>query len=479
MMNATANDSMTDLTILRQADWIPKILLSAALASLLLWPKYLTLGSAGARISPFNLVILLCLVVISFKTLVGSSRSGRHRRPVMVLLTFIVWWVFRVLSDIFGLDPTMSLYATMREFTYGGSLFLIAFVFCRNDRHVARLANLICWCTIPLAGIGLVEAVLQQQFPALLRSIMPIDIDPNFAATLVFDKSRDGVFRSQSVFFHPIVYGMFMSALLPIAIWQTFNCSRGYLGLIAIGCCVLGVIFCGSRSAQIALIVSAFGYFGFFVFKDGNGNIRWGALLAIPVVVILVFFAFDYIRELATGRTEGEVGSSLMRTLMWERGSAPLDERPLFGYGDGSDLQLAGIYSNRTHTWTIDDYYLSVLLNFGYIGLLALFAIPATLIRHALRAGQESKTKNMVHLWWALFVGMLVILVAQKATSIVEGMALFYFFGGVIASRDLTRNPFAGVCNRSNPQEGSAARQGFPRTKWPNSGSRRLKRRRF
>src|SRR6202007_1659913 len=97
----------------------------------------------------------------------------------------------------------------------------------------------------------------------------------------------------------------------------------------------------------------------------------------MPVLLLAVPVVYNTVEQLAAGRSYREQQSSNMRILMWERGEPLVMARPVLGYGGGTSAELAGVRANMGGTYTIDDYYLSTLLDSGYVGavLLGLFLL--------------------------------------------------------------------------------------------------------
>ena len=322
---------------------------------------------------------------------------------------------------------------------WGGSLFFIAVSLGVYQNTLERVSKTICYCSVLIVLICLFEALYRQSFPAFILSNFPIKLDGQFISMLTTDKTRDFTFRSQGVFSHPIVLGEVSAAMFPVALNTFFNMRNNrIISLIAVISCIIAAILSGSRSAQIALICSVIFYI-FLIIISSRSRVVWAtSMILLPIILLVVFYAYNSISELAAGRSSTEQQSSAMRDLMWERGWSAIISSPLIGHGGGNSAELGGIVARYGGTYTIDDYYLSALLDAGIIGLTFFFLFICSLVTGSLN-GTASKRERRARM--GFLAGIFAILVGQKAASITEGMAFVYFYAGLLtASQSYKRN---------------------------------------
>jgi hypothetical protein len=410
---------------------------ASAIYCLYLWPKYITLGSAGTRISPYNIFILLSIFLCIFLLFVGKSTRFK-RDSIVIISLFVLYFLCRFLSSLFGPAPTSSIYITVREFAWVGFPFFIGIAAATSWRLQASLFRMVCVCLVGILVLVIIEVLAQRTIGAILLSVLPVDIDAGLERTLIFDKTRDGVTRAQSVFIHPIVMGIVAASGFPLALWQTQSGDNKRLGFAALVACVACVILSGSRSAQITLLVAAFAY-GLFYIIAQRGRRAIPLVLALgPLLLAAAYYGYGIAMDLAVGQTSTEVESTLVRDMQWIRGGDAIGSAWLFGYGDGMDLVYGAIYSARTQTWTIDDYYLTLLLTTGLVGLTLLILVALTAAWRAASLVRRSEPKAPAMKAAALAAAAAAILVGQKATSISEAMAFFNLYCGMIAGMSLS-----------------------------------------
>jgi O-antigen ligase len=116
--------------------------------------------------------------------------------------------------------------------------------------------------------------------------------------------------------------------------------------------------------------------------------------------LILIFFVFLFVvaiylvSDILIGRTTREFNSGAVRLEMWQAGLRLAAQSPIWGYGQDMAAYVLG-FRGSGGVITIDSYFLSVLLESGYPGLLAFFLIIVIPIWNGTLAGL-SKGENSV-----------------------------------------------------------------------------------
>ncbi|HEX8303044.1 O-antigen ligase family protein [Sphingomonas sp.] len=403
--------------------------LSFLLLLLMLWPKYLSFDIGPTRIGPYHFAVLAALGMVG----VMHLRTQRFFRgddliALVAILAFLAFWFVRLLASSIGLDPGRSVYLVLREALMSGSVFLFALSLGKATDPL-RLFTRMMGIAIPIMLMAaLIEMRQQRTLPDLIFSVLPIQIDAEFWLDLTLDKIRDGGFRAQSLFTHPIMYGVVMAGLMPLCAAMTLN-ARGYaktLPLMLGLCCVIGVWLSGARSGQLAALMGL-GAFGAILLAMNRNTVKFFAV-ALPFAGLAGIFLYQYVLALIVGRTSNEQLSSYVRGIMWDYGWPAFLRRPILGHGDGLSLDLAGLktgYGIRT----IDDYYLTLLLDSGIVGLVLAALFVGTIVIAALTYRASPKEQRLVA---GLASGVVAIAIAQKANSLQEAVTYIYLFGGLI-----------------------------------------------
>jgi hypothetical protein len=409
------------------------ILLSLMTITLFLWPKYVTIGSAGMRMSPYNLLILLGFSV----GMVGLLYKNYSTPSIGVIgwisiAAFTLLYAVRFYSDLQYGSVADSVYYDLRDFVWYGSPFLIALLLGIQARGLDAAIRVICIAAPILLALSFIEIATHQTIASLIIFNLNVDIDPAYATSLVATKMRDGLFRAQAIFQHPIVFGEVMAAILPVAIACAFQRRGRILAVLAAGSAVVGCLLTGSRAAQAALIIGML-VFGLAQFAMSRKSTTWViGLVCVPIIIPMVLGAIDYFTELAAGQSAAEQASSHARVVMWIKGWPEFLKQPFLGHGGGSSLGIAGL-KGTGGVYTIDDYYLSLLLDGGGVGLAMLMFWLATVAAAVFFFGGTPQERRVRA---GLMAGICAVLAGQKAASIPESMSYMFFFGGlIIASR--------------------------------------------
>jgi O-antigen ligase len=129
------------------------------------------------------------------------------------------------------------------------------------------------------------------------------------------------------------------------------------------------------------------------------------------------------------GRTTSETISTEGREVMVRNGIGLADARPSFGYGAGTSAQEAGLYE-ANHVLTIDNLYLSMLVEFGYVGVVLFIVFILTIVISGVKA---AATRPGVERYMCLGLAAMVVGIGtgQIALSIQENLFFVHLAGGV------------------------------------------------
>lgn len=398
----------------------------------LLWPKYISLVAGGISLNPFYLTVLFGLGLLILRMLQRMKIRRFGATTWALIIAALLLWFGRYISS--ASSPAASgdrVAGTLRELLYGGSLFFIALGFGGYPRALERVAKACLIGSIVFAIIAAIEVVLAVPFAALVQPLIPSSLDDSAMRVLLSEKVRGGVARAGATFSHPIVLGEIAAAIAPLGIWSAFRGDR-WLGRIALLCCLATALMTGSRSAQLAMMASIFVYGVAIIVSLPPRKRIITASLFVACMAFVALPMSDYAISLVEGQGDTQ-SSSFARDLMWQKASPRVDEAPLLGHGQGMDIPYGGLYSDRVSAWTIDDSLLSILINYGWLGVASLGLFTLAALFKAISIEKSSASPN--GLAYAFFAGMIAILVGQRATSIQEAYAFFFLVGGLLAAR--------------------------------------------
>jgi O-antigen ligase len=184
-----------------------------------------------------------------------------------------------------------------------------------------------------------------------------------------------------ATFVHPLTFGEYLALCFPLAMFLAGFAMQGFrrlLGLLALPLLVAGIYLSHTRSTLLALgvvlvgLVATLGLRAMRQRRSMSLSVAGFFVLAAVPIAALALGAIAL--ELSSGRTSGEIGSSVARLTMFRYGAQAVIEQPLLGYGPGFAAVTIGLLPGFT-ALTVDSYYLSVALESGVPGLLFFAAL--------------------------------------------------------------------------------------------------------
>jgi O-antigen ligase len=189
---------------------------------------------------------------------------------------------------------------------------------------------------------------------------------------------------------------------------------------------------CGSRSSLVAVLATGVTWLvGRNIRKITKARLAW-ASLAIIVVVVTGGVLVSQLQSLITGRNLAEISSTAARGLMWVNAAPWISKGALIGYGDGKANLLAGL-KNAGGGATIDDFYLSVILQSGFAGLVSFAAFAGCVAWLAISGIRRFADPRSSELCVTILALVACILSVQEITSITNNVAFIYLAGGILA----------------------------------------------
>lgn len=368
----------------------PSALMQRLLFTLVLvsaiWPTYLSYhGLPGPGINPTRLVYWTLAGVWGF-WFVGSKafraqlalRIALFRPFIALLVIYLIW---AVVCAALSAAPVISIYYLIKLMIGPVLIFLVAMSCLKDRKDVDFVLMLIVIAALAAASVGMIEAYKQKNiFFDIVPSLFPQgdEGESAWAEKLAGDKSRDGAYRVMSTFTHPLTFGEYLALTLPLAVYLVGFVPQFWhrvFGLITIPAMMAGLYVAHTRSPLLAAGVVILGLIGFLGVRAMGQKRRFGASALgffVLIVSVMAFAALVIIGlDMAAGRGAGEIGSTMARIVMFQRGISLVLAQPLVGYGPGLAAVTLGFLPGFT-VLTIDSYYLSVAMESGLPGL-ALF----------------------------------------------------------------------------------------------------------
>ncbi len=405
-----------------------------------LWPRYIFIHKAGLPgVNPFTLLTMgmLALVLIHLLAVPAYSRRVAEvfRAGGSVGVLVLIWFAWRIIATAFGKYPLAQEIELFKEIVYIGSFFLFALALGAYPNGPRDVVRVLVLCGLVAAGVGLVEGFMHKNPFVGLISMAGADGDTaRTLANIASDKVREGAFRAQSTFDHPIVFAQFVAALLPLALYCAAH-EKGklwrFVGALAVPVALAAIAKSGSRAGIVSVAV-AFAAVGFVWWLRAliYGRVsKVLAIVALPAFLMLIVVAVAVISELAGGRSQHEISSTNTRLFMLRTGINALWDSPILGFGHGMSVLKAGV-QGAGGVWTIDNYFLTLALDYGYVGLLLFWGLVTwfgvRLLRHSVHNSGECGALS-----GAVLAGVISLTAAFSALSIYQNMSMLWLMFGI------------------------------------------------
>lgn len=368
-----------------------------------LLPRELAISISGAVLFPYRLV-LLCLIPFILAQLL-------KRPPSLSIFDFLagtmaIWMIV-----------SLSFNEPLRTAIEGGSALALDFGLayllgrvsfrCSDDFRILFIAFLPV-----LAGVAAIQAIESIGQRQILR--------PLFAQLLnqpppdLHSETRLGLFRAAGPFQHPILGGIFMATMLPMAWFLPESRLVKAFGVV-IAC---GMIFTVSSSAILAFLVCAF-LIGMLWIQRLT---KWPIWLLILVSAGTIFFLIATFSETGPLKFVARyfsisVHTGYWRVFIWEYAGAEALNNPLFGIGFREWVRPWWMLSS-----SIDAHYLLLAVRFGLIvGVGYLVLILGAALRLLTNMRYQSRSATRVSL--AIAFALIGFAAAATSTAFWEGIA--------------------------------------------------------
>jgi hypothetical protein len=253
-------------------------------------------------------------------------------------------------------------------------------------------------------------------------------VDPNseHAAVILEGKVRLEKHRVTSVFDNPLSYAQFLVFVAPLIMFHLRQRvhpmwrSLAWLQLVAIP---ISVWSTGSRTG-IALILLS--YFWGFVLWLRHLKISKGlralavssAIVAAAIAVTALFVQLGVVGLL--GGSQSIEASTGARVYQLALGIPAVAQSPIYGFGVHQGTNFLGGFTS------IDNYYLTTVLEKGVVGLVILLGIQIAVLWHLHITSKYRRTDNVTRLSELLMVAFVTFYVFEFTLSVVEVFSVTY-----------------------------------------------------
>ncbi|MDQ0322168.1 hypothetical protein QO002_004374 [Pararhizobium capsulatum DSM 1112] len=273
-------------------------------------------------ISPYRLVLVFTLVPCIFFWLGG--RAGRIRAADICICAYCVWCLVSLIA-VHGADAALQPAGTTIVETAGA--YLLARCSIRNAEQFLAMSRLLFWIIVLIFPLAIIETVSNTN--------VSLDFFSKFFPTHVVAENipRWGLRRVQSVFEHPILFGVTCGAILAlvhIVVCENKSAAQRW-GATSIVLVTAALSL--SSGPMTALVVQTFILIWDRVLKDNpmRWRLLWALLAAMYIVISLG--SNQTVPEFLLTHFTFDQASAYYRILIWHFGSGSALNHPFFGVG--------------------------------------------------------------------------------------------------------------------------------------------------
>lgn len=337
------------------------------------------LGAAGRPAALFGLGLFVWWV---FARLLPADRdtvpSPIRRWGFVYLLAFVASIVAGVDRGLPGIEQRSMDRAVLVTVGLTG-VVLVTQDTVRSRQDVERVLS---WL-VAMGGVS--AAVALVQFGAGVDLTTRISI-PGLVQNLdqadIATRGDVGYRRVRGMALHPIVFGVHLAMLLPLAMHLAlFSETHRRLRWFLVGLLAAGIPLSISRSGILALAVSVPLYATGLTWRQRSNVVIAGVASGLMFMAVTPGLLGTIRSLFQNAASDNSVAG---RTGDYGVVSEFVGDRPIFGRGPGTFIP--SLYR------TLDNQYLATLLEMGWVGLVALVLLMLSVLGAALRVAREAAT---------------------------------------------------------------------------------------
>lgn len=420
-------------------------LLAAAAFLLPIWPPYLFLkfGPAPALIPPRVLLYLVSAIWvydIVFSPLRRAQFIFALKKGGFSVKFFLSLFAIGFMSLPFAEGRAIAAPEYFRHVAIWLVPFCAVITYCRRQRDFVSLIKWMALGAVPVALVAIYEFATHQLLANLLSPF--IADDEEWLRNVQALKIRDGAFRAQSTHTHPLSLGEHLAFAAPFALAFALPARRlrgRIFWSLSFAIIAGAAVATNSRGAMIVMVVSVGAMTAILVWRAIRraSASRWRPLAGLAFMCVVAATPAGAI--VAHGMITGKGGASAANStqsridqieMAWPK----ILKRPVGGYGTGRSARVLGYWGRML---TIDNYYLSLALDYGFPGPIAFLAtLIAWAISSIRRSARAHPHLGVVYL--AMFASVLAIAVDRTIISLTSNLTMIYFMLAAFAGASVT-----------------------------------------
>lgn len=363
--------------------------------------------------------VVLLILFVPLLSIVFSGQAGRIYGFDILMLLSALWAVLSlaIKGSVLGASITQQIGIYTLE-SFGA--YLLARVSIRSAEDFAYFTKLFFIVLLVLVPFGVIEAVTHR---AVMLELIPKSV------RIVSPPERWGLRRAQTVFSHPILFGVFCSIGFGL-LWYMMRSKMTKIGASLLA--FVGTFVSLSSGALVAIVVQSILMIWEMTMKAVPR--RWAifSVLAISGYVMIDLLSnrtpFHVLITYATFNT----GSAYNRILIWRFGMENIWANPMFGLGADVTLWKRAPWMSAS----ADNYWLLLAMQYGIPCFLFMVTALSLIIRKVALAPLKDPLAIACRAGYLTAVGGLII--AGGTVHFWHGVMAFvmFFFGAGVWAID-------------------------------------------
>ena len=414
-----------------------------------MWPDYLAIHLPGMPwITPLRMVgipmagLLLISLSVSPSFYRAFVQSVTEIKPLWYALAS--FWILELISIGFSSSPGSSANGVFTSFISVNCVFFISCMIFRRIEFVERYYAVLCLMVIPIAIITVLEfriqhCVWRDYLPPFLRN--PGDPTFRIAMQPIF-RPGTNVYRAKSIFKTSLILAEYLGMMTPFLLYFATTKRALAIRLAALAMvplCFISIRMTDARLGLVAMLVSVLLYGLAVAFREWRSRpqnlLSTAVLFASPVAFMGALGAVLVSHQLnmMVFGGEAQAGSNAARAEQINMALARIATHP-WGFGPGQSGMAMG-YAQSDFI-TIDNYFISMVLDYGPIGTLLWYFSFAMGIYCAVRYSFDRKyiRAREAEMLVPLGIGLCAFLVVKWVHGQGELHAIEYMMLGMISA---------------------------------------------
>lgn len=392
------------------------------------WPVYVALDLPGLPwITPTRVVtaVMTGYAALFIATSAWFRTEVWNRLQTLPALNRLFWgfWVATTVALAFSRAPSDSINRYLNNQIFWTLMFVLSVWFATRPGFVERVSR---WMIIGLIIVGILGVNEARVHEVVWLPYLPsfLQVDPEFLARVAKSQARAGtdIYRVRSTFAVALYLAEYLAMLTPLLLAFVLR-ATGWRRLALLAAFVAHIYVCNAtdaRSAILGLLLTAAVYPFFVVWRARVRNptslLATAGVFSYPasmvvLAALVLFWRRLHVMVLGGGQHQA---SSDARDTQWAMGWPKIISHPL-GHGTATSGEVLG-FANGAGQLTVDTYYLTCLLDYGFLGFACFFAMFALALWYAARV-YINATSAEHDLALPLGVGLFIFLVIKSVAS--------------------------------------------------------------